>query len=134
MKSARYTLCLASLNPAQIIAAKSALGQRRRITHVLLCGPYGKIFGTEAQCRKYFTPWSTLFPEIFEKAIESTSYELEDYNETRDLVLHLLKESDFRTERSCILKELLEEDLEKSPAKIQPSLLDRALKVFGINR
>lgn len=134
MKSARYTLCLASLNPAQIIAAKSALGQRRRITHVLLCGPYGKIFGTEAQCRKYFTPWSTLFPEIFEKAIESTSYELEDYNETRDLVLHLLHESDLRSDRTSILKELLSEDTPLSSTVKPQSFFDRALKMLGIGR
>ena len=28
-----------------------------RITHALVCGPYGQMFGTERQCLKYFTAW-----------------------------------------------------------------------------
>ena len=38
---------LVILTPEQIARAKAANGSRKRITHALVCGPHGKMFGTE---------------------------------------------------------------------------------------
>ena len=56
-QAATHDLILVKLSPDQIAAAKEANGRRRRITHALLCGPYGQRFDTERQCRRYFEAW-----------------------------------------------------------------------------
>ena len=50
----KYDLTLVTLSQEQIAKAKKANGTRKRITHALVCGPYGQILGTEAQCLKYW--------------------------------------------------------------------------------
>ena len=52
-----YNLTLVTLTPGQIAMAKDANGVRKTITHALICGPHGQIFGTEKQCRKYWVAW-----------------------------------------------------------------------------
>ena len=61
----RYDLVLVTLTKEQIAKAKEANGPRKRITHALLCGPYGQMFGTENQCWKYYAAWSEIFSELF---------------------------------------------------------------------
>ena len=46
----KHNLTLVILTPEQIARAKEANGSRKRITHALVCGPYGRMFGTERQC------------------------------------------------------------------------------------
>ena len=46
----KHNLTLVTLTADQIANAKEANGQRKRITHALICGPYGQKFGTEKQC------------------------------------------------------------------------------------
>ena len=75
------------LNPDQISRAKHANGSRKRITHALMCGPYGQMFGTEKQCLKYFTLWDpayrievapgkfkSMFSGLFAKAVRTDKY------------------------------------------------------------
>lgn len=94
-------LILVALTPDQIARAKEANGQRKRITHALLCGPYGQLFGTEKQCRKYFTVWNpapgkfrAIFPHVFSKAIETDTHEIVDFTSTDDLVSILIEVED----------------------------------------
>ena len=53
----KHNLTLVILTREQIARAREANGRRKRITHALVCGPYGQMFGTEQECRKYFTLW-----------------------------------------------------------------------------
>lgn len=98
MASTKYDLILVSLSEEQIEKAKEANGRRRRITHALLCGPYGQMFGTEKQCLKYYAAWSQIFPELFERAYDVETYaEIEDFESTSDLVEILIDKADRRS-------------------------------------
>ena len=105
----QYNLTLVDLTPEQIQKAKEANGSRKRITHALICGPYGQMFGTERQCLKYFTVWdpdyrievapgkfNAVFPELFDKAVKTTQFEITDYKSTWDLVGKLIEVTEHR--------------------------------------
>ena len=87
-------LILVTLNPEQISKAKEVNGKRKRITHALLCGPYGQIFGTEKQCLKYYTVWKEIFPALFSEAKRADVYEIVDFETTFDLVNKLIDADD----------------------------------------
>ncbi|MBD1575663.1 hypothetical protein HC723_04245 [Vibrio sp. S11_S32] len=87
----KYNLTLVSLNQDQIGRAKEINGPRKKITHALICGDYGQIFGTEKQCRKYYSAWINVFPLIFKEVVESTSFEIQNYGSTFDLVNKLIE-------------------------------------------
>ncbi len=102
----KHTLTLVILTPEQIARAKEANGRRKRITHALVCGPYGQMFGTERQCLKYFTVWDpdhrievapgqfqAPFADLFDKAVKTTAYAISDYRTTPDLVTRLMEAS-----------------------------------------
>ena len=102
----KHTLTLVILTPEQIARAKEANGRRKRITHALVCGPYGQMFGTERQCLKYFTVWGpdhrieiapgqfqAPFADLFDKAVKTTAYAISDYRTTPDLVTRLMEAS-----------------------------------------
>ena len=99
----KHNLTLVILTPAQIARAREANGSRKRITHALVCGPYGQMFGTERQCRKYFAAWDpdlrievtpgqfqAPFAELFDQAVTTTAYTFSDYRATRDLPRRLM--------------------------------------------
>ncbi len=93
---ARSSLILVTLSPEQIAKAKEINGQRKRITHALLCGPHGQIFGTEKQCLKYWSAWNPenrtpIFPKLFDKAVKTSRYEISDFESTLNLVEKLIK-------------------------------------------
>ena len=103
----KHNLTLVKLTPEQIARAKDVNGRRKRITHALVCGPYGQIFGTEKHCLKYFTVWDpahrtevspgksrSMFPELFDKAVRTDRYEITDYETTWDLVGKLIETSE----------------------------------------
>ena len=82
----KHNLTLVILTPEQSAQAKEANGSRKRITHALVCGPHGQMFGTEKQCLKYFTAWDpdhrievapgqyeALFGDLFDKAVKTCS-------------------------------------------------------------
>lgn len=83
---------LVELTPDQIEKAKAANGRRKQITHAVLCGSYGQIFGTEKHCRKYYSAWSKIFPRLFEGGEEVRGHELPSYKSTFNLV-HILFEA-----------------------------------------
>ena len=94
-KHKKHELILVSLNKAQIARARKANGKRKQITHALLCGPYGQIFGTEKQCLKYYLVWRDIFPALFSESIETTNYEIAEYRSTFDLVNTLIEANDY---------------------------------------
>ncbi len=98
-----YRILLVRLTADQIEKAKAANGRRRGITHALLCGPYGQIFGTETQCRKFFEAWrpenrievrpghfKSMFPNLFGDGAEKKS-DISDYKTTHNLVTRLIE-------------------------------------------
>lgn len=102
----KHNLTLVILTPEQIARAKEANGSRKRITHALVCGPYGQMFGSERQCLKYFTLWDpdhrievapgqfrALFADLFDRAVKTTAYAIGDYRTTPDLAARLMEAS-----------------------------------------
>ena len=95
------------MTAGQIEKAKAANGQRRQLTHALLCGPFGQMFGTEKQCRKYFDVWrpeylievkpghfKTMFPDLFSEGLEVERADIQDYRTTEELVTKLIDAQD----------------------------------------
>ena len=102
----KHNLTLVILTREQIARAREANGRRKRITHALVCGPYGQMFGTEQECLKYFTLWDpdhrievapgqfqALFADLFDKAVKTTAYAIGDYRTTPDLATRLMEAS-----------------------------------------
>ena len=102
----KHNLTLVILTAEQIARAKEANGRRKRITHALVCGPYGQMFGTERECLKYFTEWDpdhrievapgqfrALFADLFDEAVKTTAYPLSNYRTTPDLATRLMAAS-----------------------------------------
>jgi len=82
------------LNPDQIAKAKEVNGARKKITHALLCGPHGQIFGTEKHCVKYYSAWKEIFPLIFHKASITDGRQIDQFESTFNLVNILIAEHD----------------------------------------
>ena len=102
----KHNLTLVILTREKIARAREANGRRKRITHALVCGPYGQMFGTEQECLKYFTLWDpdhrievapgqfqALFADLFDKAVKTTAYAIGDYRTTPDLATRLMEAS-----------------------------------------
>ena len=87
----KHSLTLVELTQNQIKEAKKVNGQRKQITHSLVCGPHGKIFGTEKQCRKYFSVWQNVFPLIFCSSVEIEDVKINNYKSDFNLVNKLIK-------------------------------------------
>ncbi|KOO09160.1 hypothetical protein [Vibrio hepatarius] len=90
------SLILVKLSDEQIEQAKLVNGQRKRITHALLCGSYGQIFGTEQQCLKYYTAWKDVFQELFIESKTVQACDVHNYESTFNLVNILMSASDKR--------------------------------------
>jgi hypothetical protein len=82
-----------SKSPSQ----KKTNGHRRKITHALLCGAYGQIFGSEKQCGKYYYAWENIFRHLFDQVYKTEMHPIERYESTFNLVM-LLSEEDDRVE------------------------------------
>ena len=93
-RTKKHNLLLVSLNPEQITKAKEANGSRKSITHALVCGPYGQIFGTEKQCLKYYAVWLEVFPLLFAIRKKTKRYALKDFNNTFNLANKLIEAHD----------------------------------------
>ena len=102
----KHDLTLVTLTPEQVSRAKEINGKRKRITHALVCGAYGQLFGTEQQCLKYFTVWDpghrievspgkyqAMFPQLFDKAVKTDKYDIKDYKSTWGLTEKLIEAS-----------------------------------------
>ena len=90
----KQPLILVKLNDEQLTDAKAENGPRKRITHALLCGSYGQIFGTENQCLKYYEAWRRIFPRLFSKAYRTDAHPVSDYESTFNLVIRLIEAHD----------------------------------------
>ena len=93
-KSMKYNLVLVTLDKTQIEKAKQANGERKRITHALVCGPYGQMFGTEKQCFKYYSAWVNLFSCLFDKGVKTDAFVINDFKTTDLLVCKLFDAED----------------------------------------
>jgi hypothetical protein len=87
-------LILVTLSEDQIKKAKEVNGARKQITHALLCGSSGQIFGTEKHCEKYYSAWSKIFPNVFSEAFKTNNHEITDYSSIFDLVSILIEKND----------------------------------------
>lgn len=92
-------LTLVTLNQEQIEKAKAVNDQRKQITHALVCGHHGQLFGTEKFCRKYYSTWLDVFPLLFDKCVETDNYEISDFESSADLVNKLMSIQDPINER-----------------------------------
>ena len=90
-RRASQRLILVRLSKDQIERAKEVNGRRKQITHALLCGPHGQLFGTEIHCRKYYAAWKTIFPKLFPGHFETDDWEIADYESTFGLVERLIE-------------------------------------------
>lgn len=94
----KHNLTLVILTAEQISRAKEVNDRRKRITHALICGPYGQVFGTEKECLQYFTAWDpdhrievapgqyrALFADLFDEAVETTANPITDHRTTAAL-------------------------------------------------
>ena len=110
---ARHNLTLVTLSSEQIVRAKEVNGSRKRITHALICGPHGQLFGTEAQCLKYFRVWDpgykfevapgkfkSMFSNLFDKAVKTDDFKIIDFESTWNLTDKLIKVSEAKPKRA----------------------------------
>ena len=88
------SLILVALSAEQISQAKAINGQRKQITHALLCGSYGQMFGTEKQCSKYYNVWKDIFKDLFSESKSVQAYDVINYESTFDLVNILIAATD----------------------------------------
>ncbi|WP_118842577.1 hypothetical protein [Raoultella ornithinolytica] len=87
-------LILVKLNNEQIKNAIFANGRRKKITHAVICGEYGQLFGSEIFCRKYFNTWGKIFHLIFPSSSEEPEYQIRDFTTTFNLVNKLILVND----------------------------------------
>lgn len=87
-------LVLVTLTEEQIVKAKEVNGSKNKITHALLCGSLGQMFGTEKQCNKYYSAWNSIYPLVFEHGVETDDYEIIDYKSTFNLVNIIIERND----------------------------------------
>ena len=85
----KQPLVLVRLHPDQALRAKEVNGKRKRITHALICGQYGRIFGTEEHCLKCYTVWSDIFSSLFSKPLRTSSYAMDNFTSSFNLETRL---------------------------------------------
>ena len=97
------SLILVALCAEQISQAKVVNGQRKQITHALLCGSYGQMFGTEKQCSRYYNVWKDIFQDLFFESKYAQAYDVINYESTFDLVNTLIAAADEKKQiNKCI--------------------------------
>ena len=87
-------LVLVRLTAEQISLAKQANGPRLKITHALLCGSYGQMFGTEKRCAEYYEAWKHIFRHLFCEVYKAEAHPIRCYESTFNLVMSLIAEDD----------------------------------------
>ncbi|KQA22544.1 hypothetical protein ATY36_13850 [Vibrio cidicii] len=98
------SLILVALSEGQISQAKAVNGQRKKITHALLCGSYGQMFGTEKQCSKYYNVWKDIFKDLFAESKTVQVCDVIHYESTFDLVNILISASDKKKQANNCIK------------------------------
>ncbi|AXV33049.1 hypothetical protein BFW41_03620 [Aeromonas hydrophila] len=100
-------LILVVLNAEQIAKAKDENGRRKQITHALVVGNYGVIFGTEKQCMKYYSAWRDIFKDLFDRCYETDQYHIRTYISSGNVVMELIKESDRQKPKIDFIKKTM---------------------------
>ena len=90
----KHDLVLVKLNRKQIKKAKESNRSKQVITHALLCGPYGQLFGDEEYCLRYYSVWLEVFPLLFARRRKTKRAKIQDYHTTFDLVNDLISVQD----------------------------------------
>jgi len=103
-------LILISLSTDQIYKAKEVNGKRKQITHALVCGKYGIMFGTEKQCRKYYSAWKEIFKHLFGRCYEAENYSFSTYKCSGNVVMDLIDESDKLKPKIDFLEEVVKKE------------------------
>lgn len=103
-------LVLVALDAEQIAKAKEENGQRKRITHALVVGKYGVMFGTEKQCMKYYSVWQDIFKDLFGKCYETDQYHLNTYTSSGNVVMDLIEESNRRKPKIDFIEEAVKRE------------------------
>lgn len=116
---------LVELDDEQIRKAKEANGARKQITHAVVCGEYGQFFGSEKQCRKYYSAWSEIFPKLFDGGKEVKGHEPASYESTFDLVNILIAAHD------SVEKESETRQTPSASQPVQPRKKGFLEKLFG---
>lgn len=116
---------LVELNEEQVRKAKVDNGARKKITHSVVCGGYGQLFGTEKQCRKYHSAWSEIFPRLFDGGKEEKGREPPSYESTFDLVNILIAAHD------SLEKQSETSQTPSTPQSAQPHREGFLEKLFG---
>lgn len=98
----KQDLILVTLNTEQIEKAKEVNGKRKQITHALICGSYGQIFGTKKYCDKYYSAWQEVFKGLFNRGVELDDYEISDFESTFDMVDILIKAQGFSNNKGPV--------------------------------
>ncbi len=105
-----YDLILVALDAEQIAEAKEENGKRKRITHALVVGNYGVMFGTEKQCMKSYSVWKNIFKDLFGKCYEIDQYHLTTYTCSGNVVMNLIEESDKRKPKKNFIDEAVQRE------------------------
>ncbi|QPR53239.1 hypothetical protein [Aeromonas allosaccharophila] len=111
-------LVLVALDAEQIDKAKDENGKRKQITHALVVGNYGVMFGTEKQCMKYYSVWKDIFKDLFGKSYETDQYYLTTYKSSGKVVMDLIEESDRRKPKIDFIEEAMKREKKGFGAKL----------------
>lgn len=111
-------LVLVALDADQIAKAKDENGKRKQITHALVVGNYGVMFGTEKQCMKYYSAWKDIFKDLFGKCYETDQYYLTTYTSSGNVVMDLVEESDRRKPKMDLIEEAVNREKKGFWAKL----------------
>ncbi|KXO07486.1 MULTISPECIES: hypothetical protein [Marinobacter] len=103
-------LVLVALDAEQIAKAKDENGKRKQITHALVVGNYGVMFGTEKQCMKYYSVWKDIFKHLFGKCYKTDQYHLTTYTSSGNVVMDLIEESDRRKPKIDFIEEAVKRE------------------------
>jgi len=93
-KLEKQPLVLVTLDESQVSRAKEVNGKRKRITHAVLCGQYGRIYGTQQHCHKRYTLWSKHFSSLFSKPLRTGSYAIDNFTSSFELERRLIDARD----------------------------------------
>lgn len=103
-------LVLVTLKTEQIAKAKEENGKRRQITHAVVVGNYGIMFGSEKQCTKYYSVWKNIFKDLFGNCYETDDYHLANYTDSGNVVMDLIEESERRKPKIEFIEEAVKRE------------------------
>ena len=119
-------LVLVSLTAEQIAKAKEKNGQRKQITHALVVGKHGIMYGTEKQCRKYYSVWCDIFKHLFGNCYETGQYQLNDFKDSGNVVMSLIEDSDKQESKRTSA------NMSNATQQVKPKKKSFLARLFGV--